>query len=570
MRKREYDVPLFLLLAVLGGFCACNQSKETGITATPAGLLATPLSTPEAAVTGFPENTKTPSQNPALTREPSPTPVSGMEAGLLPIDAGHFTSEVFREYISRCYDSNKDGVLSKEELDNVTEIEIRYYEKGFDKERLDGFEFFPELASLSVSNAEEVVLQNHPDIQSFGGEEGGIGTVRIENCPSLSRIGFYSFGISSLYISNVSPKASFGLAGNCPVRDMALDADIMLEMEDYSSAEPVFAAMEDGTLCYTFFQYNQADGKEVACLEKIPIKFLHQKEVIVPFSEEYWKECLQKTGLDFYQVQILEKEGEVCNAEDDKEYEVCFEVRDYQRNPVILSDQPRVLYSERMRFPLDTDALPAAEQIVFRPARIHKVRALEYSPNRGASLLVTWDISVIFQNGAEEQVLGVLEKQEQYCFLDAGGGVRVYPCQMAWEKWKGEETGPEMPAVLIDEAHFSSPVFRRYIEGNYNTDYYEGLTTKEQEAVEIMDFSDSVRFYGETLDGFEYFPCLSELYLGDAETLIVENHPSLKVIGGHSRGLKKVVIRNCPELRRIDLELSGVEEVIVEGCEKLK
>ena len=90
------------------------------------------------------------------------------------------------------------------------------------------------------------------------------------------------------------------------------------------------------------------------------------------------------------------------------------------------------------------------------------------------------------------------------------------------------------------------------------------------ENVIVMDFSDSIRFSGEILDGLEYFPNLTDLYLGHTGSLVVENHPSLEVIGGNAPGLKRLVVRNCPELRRIDLDLSEIEKVVIEGCGKLE
>ena len=139
---------IFLLMT--GTFCACHGSQETSIT-TPTGILTTPFSTPEANVTGLPENIKTPSQNPALTREPSPTSVSGLEDGLLPIDEAHFTSEAFREYIYETYDKDRDGMLSAKEREAVKEIDLQSFgEMRFLNETLDGFEQFPCLDRKSV------------------------------------------------------------------------------------------------------------------------------------------------------------------------------------------------------------------------------------------------------------------------------------------------------------------------------------------------------------------------------------------------------------------------------------
>ncbi|MGN1084299.1 MAG: hypothetical protein ACI4QX_04810 [Lachnospiraceae bacterium] len=124
--------------------------------------------------------------------------------------------------------------------------------------------------------------------------------------------------------------------------------------------------------------------------------------------------------------------------------------------------------------------------------------------------------------------------------------------------------------IPINEEYFSSDAFRRILEEKYNMDGKEGLSLKERENVLILNFMDSVRMYGETLDGLEYFPNLTDVYFGKVERLVIENHPSIKVIGGETSGLKKVVIRNCPNLETVDLDLSEVEEVGIEGCEKLQ
>ncbi len=107
-------------------------------------------------------------------------------------------------------------------------------------------------------------------------------------------------------------------------------------------------------------------------------------------------------------------------------------------------------------------------------------------------------------------------------------------------------------------------------EWEENGGYEKLLSLREREAVEVMDFSASIRFDGQILDGFQHFPKLRELSLGRTGTLVVENHPSLEVIDGDAPGLKKLMVRNCPELRRIDLDLSKIEEVVIEGCGKLE
>lgn len=101
---------LILFCIFTGVLCACNQGKEINATVTPAEVSITPFPTPEVTLTGL------------------PMPTAGLEEELIPIDAEHFTSAVFREYIAEYYDRNKDGYLSDSERAAVTEIYIGYSE----------------------------------------------------------------------------------------------------------------------------------------------------------------------------------------------------------------------------------------------------------------------------------------------------------------------------------------------------------------------------------------------------------------------------------------------------------
>lgn len=295
MRKREYDVPLFLLLAVLGGFCACNQSKETGITATPAGLLATPLSTPEAAVTGLPENrntlsltpevtvtmplemTGTPSITEALGNSPTPsvteTPAQKPEKERIPIDEAHFTSEAFREYIYETYDKDRDGMLSAKEREAVKEIDLQSFgEMRFLNETLDGFEQFPCLEAVSIGLTGKVIIQGHPAIKFFGGAENAVQEVIIADCPALERIGFYLSDLGNISVKNCPELKEFSVENGdvdnadtvweflgTPqlifVSDVApgrliLDADAALKAY-YGTYQPEFFTFdEERQLCY--------------------------------------------------------------------------------------------------------------------------------------------------------------------------------------------------------------------------------------------------------------------------------------------------------------------------------
>ena len=78
-----------------------------------------------------------------FTDLPSPPPEP--EAGIL-IDAQNFTDAVFREYVRR-FDSNGNGLLSQEEIESVSEINVS--KMGI--QLLKGIEFFTSLRTLDCS-----------------------------------------------------------------------------------------------------------------------------------------------------------------------------------------------------------------------------------------------------------------------------------------------------------------------------------------------------------------------------------------------------------------------------------
>lgn len=61
------------------------------------------------------------------------------------IDEVHFPDEIFRGYVAEEFDSNKDGILSEDELNSVKDIQV--YSKGITD--LSGIEYFVNLRSLN-------------------------------------------------------------------------------------------------------------------------------------------------------------------------------------------------------------------------------------------------------------------------------------------------------------------------------------------------------------------------------------------------------------------------------------
>jgi len=347
-------------------------------------------------------------------KEPTPEP----EKETIPIDEAHFTSEVFREFIKEEYDTDSDGFLSWTEREAVTEMWLGDSGYSFRRECLDGFEYFPNLTNLDISDncqAEQVIIRNHPSLQSFGGSEGGwIRTLQIENCPALTKIGFYIYRIDSLSVSG-APLAVLDLT-HTRLDSITLDADMVLYTSDGRTGEQIYTINEDDQFVYLCDSSYYAEEEGVC--QQTPVKFTNQKEPQFPFSEEYWTECLENSEfeeLELFRVQISEKEEAGYNEKGQKG---CAVRVFYTRSNHDYGDKTFVIYADEM---------PVRDQFVFRPAAINGIEAVEYSPNRGVRVLTKWDLAFVYRGEEEEQVLDVFDRHKHYCVIAPDGAVKAVP-----------------------------------------------------------------------------------------------------------------------------------------------
>lgn len=343
----------------------------------------------------------------------------------IPIDEAYFVSTLFCDYIKEQFDKDADGRLSVFERYAVSKIEIPpYYEEDFSMECLDGFDYFPSLTELSVNqnSLEKVVLRNHPSIKFFGGTEGSIKNLEIMDCPELTNIGFYTYGLGSLWISGVSPEASFSHGDNVNIDKMTVDADLILWVTDSRSGEPALKASGDG-LVYEYYEYKEDNEYTIM---QTPVEFINRKELQVPFSESEWIETLQQGTYEIFEIRDLKKAEDVYNEDGISAWYVSV---NYTK-----SKNSREVYSGKEVFTMYSDEMPKIQQFVFRPNRIKKIRGLEYAPNREARMLVEWDLDLVYQTEDEEKIIGVFADQEHYCTIDAQGTTDVIPSHERWNE----------------------------------------------------------------------------------------------------------------------------------------
>ncbi len=75
-----------------------------------------------------------------ITMMPVSAFAEGTAGGSVAIDAAHFPDEVFQSYIKYHFDTDKNGVLSKEEIEAVESMDINNYDDNIN---------FTALSSLS-------------------------------------------------------------------------------------------------------------------------------------------------------------------------------------------------------------------------------------------------------------------------------------------------------------------------------------------------------------------------------------------------------------------------------------
>ncbi len=559
MRKKK-ALTRFVFYLFAGILCACHREQEADMTVTPApGLTAPPENTMALSVTEEPGNHPTV----VPTRKPSPTPVP--EGERIPIDEAHFTSADFRKVISENYDTDGDGYLSDTEREAVLTISWAKdvlpegeLQDGF--QVIDGLGYFPNLRFLSAGRAGQIIIKDHPSIR--GVRLARESFLYAENCPAFCSLFSYWINSNLVYISKAAPdffwEEHWGETyrpGSGQFGKRALDGELVVCMG--TKLPRILSGEKGGSGFY----------------EELPVQWLERTEDGVVLLEEFWKDYFVGKEIDFYGVSVSAweedrkgyppyfGEGQVKDVMEDSQGKKKWLLSAYDPDP--MSDETSngiVCYAEEM---------PEAEKIKLRIGENSKVFWLDHSEER-TLLTLRYELEFWYQDGGAEKKIGGLEEMSCPCIIRKDGAVFFSMEDYMKDTEFSEEPEPDKEAIPVDVAHFSSGIFRRYLECFHNIDAKEGLSLKERESVQVLNFEGLFRFSGETLDGLEYFPKLTDLYPGYAGTLVVENHPSLEVIGGDAPGLKRLVVRNCPELRRIDLDLSKIEEVVIEGCGKLE
>lgn len=116
------------------------------------------------------------------------------------IDAVNFPDNTFREYVSENFDGDNDGILSDEEIANVTWIDVK--ESGISS--LKGIEYFTSLEGLEAreNNLISLDLSKCTNLEFLQARDNQISELNIDGLMKLANVKLQNNKLSRLDISN--------------------------------------------------------------------------------------------------------------------------------------------------------------------------------------------------------------------------------------------------------------------------------------------------------------------------------------------------------------------------------
>ncbi len=261
---------------------ATEQTSILGSTPGEVAVVEELLKNPEATATPAPSEA-TPGE--VETSEEDSNTAEITES--VEINETNFPDPIFRQYIADNFDTDKDGVLSKEEIAGVTTIRVNgnYSEL----KSLKGIEFFTELTGLDCGNTQisELDVSKNVNLQSLSCGDTQISKLDLSKNVLLESLNCYNSQISELDVTkNVNLQSlscgdtqisELNLSNNKELRSLACYGTLLnqLDLTQQKSisdvAQSVFAVKLEGEIKpsgmpfvrigYSTYSYNPETGK---------------------------------------------------------------------------------------------------------------------------------------------------------------------------------------------------------------------------------------------------------------------------------------------------------------------
>ena len=149
------------------------------------------------------------------TTEQNWTMEEGSDEYDIPIDEAHFPDDYFRTYISNNIDSDKDGILSKTEIENTTDIDVC----NSSNKSLQGIEYFTSLQRLYCWNnwnqkLTALDLSKNTALQELYCNNNKLTTLDISGCIALKTLYCYDNNLMTLDLRSCSSLLTLGCKNN--------------------------------------------------------------------------------------------------------------------------------------------------------------------------------------------------------------------------------------------------------------------------------------------------------------------------------------------------------------------
>ena len=127
------------------------------------------------------------------------------KAGEVSINSVNFPDELFRKVVRDRYDTDTDGVLSVDEINNVTVINLTQFENRGIKS-VKGIEYFNELNELNCDGTaiEELDISRNLNLKRLNCAGTKVNTLDINNNTKLERLNYSSTKINTLDVHNIT------------------------------------------------------------------------------------------------------------------------------------------------------------------------------------------------------------------------------------------------------------------------------------------------------------------------------------------------------------------------------
>ena len=158
-----------------------------------------------------PTGTPTPAPKPSSTPTPTPRPTPGPD-GEVPINEAYFPDSIFRDYVKKNYDSDKNGWLDKNERSWVTNVFVE--EMGVSS--LQGVEFFPNLLCLTCygNKLTELDISQNTELEMLACYENQLTYLDVSHNTALNDLACSNNQLTSLNIDRNTKLVSLSCFDN--------------------------------------------------------------------------------------------------------------------------------------------------------------------------------------------------------------------------------------------------------------------------------------------------------------------------------------------------------------------